>query len=112
MIIASIATPDIFALDLNGRSQVQAGVQHPRGPQMLSRVIPFPRLTRKAQLQIVVGLERHKPPHARAAARFAVQIGHRIVRPQAHVPTQIQLIGIAGAIRRACPIHTPHGIVD
>src|SRR5438552_949878 len=81
------------------------------GPMVLPRVIPFPRLARKAQFQIVVRLERHKPTQASAAARVAVQIRHRIVRPQTHVPTQIQLVGIAGAIRRTWPIHTPDGIV-
>src|ERR1019366_6799809 len=111
-VVASIPAMDILALDLKVPSQVETGVGHRRGPGMLPRVIPFPRLARKAELQVVVRFERYKHPHASAAARIAVQIRHRIVRAQAYVPTQIQRGGTAGAICRAWPIHSPHGIVD
>ncbi len=79
---------------------------------MLARVIPFTRLARKAQLQIVVRLERHEEAHARAATGFAMQVRDCIVRAQAHVPTQIQRPRAASAIRRARPIYPPDGIVD
>ena len=59
-----------------------------------------------------MGFEGQKHTQARAAGRVAVQIRHRAVGSETHVPAQIQRAGISGPVRRTWPVHAIHRIVE
>src|SRR5437879_3788973 len=111
-VVASVTALDILTLHLKARPQVQARVDHPSRPEMSSRVVPLTRKAGDSKFQVVMGFVWQKQSQARASGRSAVQIRHRVVGFETHVPAQIKHVGISCPIRRTWPVHPEHRIVE
>ena len=92
---------------------MQGGIQHTRGPEILSGIVPFARLAGDAEFHVIMRVvKRDEQSQACATGRVAVQVRRRAVGGDPDVPAQIQRPAIGGAIRRAGAVDAPNGIVD